>query len=326
MWRGVLLLLCAVACLYNTSAEYAYRPPVYISDSKGKCEAAHEGPKVCLASMFALDFEKYRIFDWIAYHHLIDIDCFFLYMDKMNSNITHDPVSKETFEMLNSSNNIVIFDAEIPLPGEGRSINNINRLPNAWIVKKFKCDHLVAIDVDEFVVVEPSVDMEMFEQNRGKRIKHPYRLKPFLKKVVPDNSVAGVYLHRYDYGTNGIKHVPKYKVAPFFSLYIDRMGGHQRIGGLPLGKMIFHIPSGVKIQSVHRYQGVEDGILMVFPNGSKQIPGMGLLADSNLGSSIMWGNNTVMGPVRVNTPQPVYVNHFATGKPCLPPPFPAQAV
>jgi len=147
--------------------------------------------------MFALDFETFRILDWVAYHDLIGVDCFFLYMDKLNSDIHTNAAATETFAMLNRSSNIVIFDAEIPEPGSGRSINNINRLPNAWVTKKFECDHLVAIDVDEFVVLDGSSDPERLARNRLARIKKPYRLKPLLAKIVTDNSVAGVYLHRY---------------------------------------------------------------------------------------------------------------------------------
>ena len=105
------------------------------------------------------------------------------------------------------------------------------------------------------------------------KLRHPPRLKPFLASICAAQDCAGVYLHKHDFGTNKIKPVLKYVRMPYFAVYTQRLGGIQRTSHtMTLGKMIFNINSGVKVKSVHRYQGVEDGIIMVRVYRSLKLP------------------------------------------------------
>lgn len=242
--------------------------------------------QVCINTVFALDFEKRRILDWIAYHSLMGIDCFYLFHDTQRSDMS-DPDIADVYNQLMNSPNVTVFTA-LSLRDRGRLANTEH-----WF-KYFPARYLLIIDVDEFVVIDSN-------QIGSANNSTPPSLFRFLEGMdVAGRGAAGVYLNRWDYGTSGHIQPPPVNNKPEFAFLTERWGAMDRKKPQKaLGKFILNMQAGFpKYLSVHRWNP-KGGGSMLFPNGTA----MCLQA---------CGHNA-HDPMLPVSHQPISLNHYATG-------------
>jgi len=241
--------------------------------------------KICLNTIFALNFEKRRILDWIAYHSLMGVDCFLLFHDNERSDVS-DPEVRAVYDELVASPVVTMFQAK-SLSDRGRIANTAE-----WF-KFFPATYLLVIDVDEFVVIDTPL---------GQARDTPPNLFDALENDVRvgEKGAVGVYLNRWDYGTGGYTAPPSLVNVPEFGQILERWGAQDRVRPEKnLGKMILNLRVGFPIfLSVHEWNHRSGGP-MLFPNGTAMC-----LQECGYSSKT---------PPLPTTRQRISLNHYATG-------------
>lgn len=210
--------------------------------------------RICITSAVALDFEKFRILDWIAYHNLIGVNCFILFLDLQRSSM-EDPDAALVHEKLLSSKQVVLFeiaDTKERIP-EPRKMKNILGAAHARF--------LAPLDADELIVIQP-----------GGEVPEAPRALPDLRKLLremlqvqPD--AVGMYLHRLSFGTSGYIHPPISYDGSGFGMFTERS---QII--THYGKPILDMHSGVEYIGVHTWglaARAGQQSMMLLPNGTE---------------------------------------------------------
>lgn len=259
----------------------------------------HQSAKMCITTIFALDFEKRRILDWISYHNLMGVDCFLLFHDHERSDVS-DMEVREVYDQMANSSLVTILQAQ--------TLTDRTMKPEVmhqWF-QYFGTRYLIPIDVDEFIVLDKSIaSSSTAGVSGGRKVQHsveqvaPPDLFAFLEEdlMLTDLNAAGAYMHRWDYGTNGFKYPPSLALSPEFVVLQERWGTASRASPeKALGKMILNLGSGVEYTDVHHWQFTEGGGAMLFPNGTE-----------------MCKAGAVCEPETPRTPQPLSLNHYATG-------------
>jgi hypothetical protein len=236
--------------------------------------------RICITTIFALDFEKHRILDWIAYHNLLGVDCFLLFHDHSRSDVSN-PVVRDVYDKLSSSPLVTMIQAT--------ALSDRTMKPEVmrqWFTA-FPAKYVAPIDVDEFIVLT-------LDDETGSDAPDLYG---FLQERFAENANLGIYMNRWDYGTSGFRYAPTIQKEPEFVMLKERWGAAERV--IPekeLGKMILNIDSGVAYNDVHHWLAPEQPSgSMMFPNGTAMCP------------------SDAIQIVLPRTKQPLSLNHYATG-------------
>eukprot|EP00928_Gymnodinium_smaydae_P075503 TRINITY_DN5852_c0_g1_i1.p1 TRINITY_DN5852_c0_g1~~TRINITY_DN5852_c0_g1_i1.p1 ORF type:complete len:415 (+),score=11.18 TRINITY_DN5852_c0_g1_i1:66-1310(+) len=169
--------------------------------------------RVCIVTPTALDFDKYRILDWIAYHKLLGVDCFILILDPSKQDLSDRTVSSVRHELMRSSMVTVLEAGPFDL-----SLRN-----HALVRFPADAKYLVAMDVDEYLV----------PNRRGLRpcngsVDATLMIPRLLKEHCQGS--FGLYVNRYNYGPNGWKRRPPYEKFPELTFFDTRADHHHRNG------------------------------------------------------------------------------------------------
>lgn len=233
-----------------------------------------------MASAVAIDFETTRVLDWVAYHHLIGVDCFVLYFDRNHLDF-NSSYSKGIFEELDRSGIVTLVNstyAERLGEENGPTIHDVADLVGGL-------RYLAVIDVDEFIVTKNRVS-----------------LAASLEELIGSKNQLGLYLNRWSFGTNGHVHNVPVKDMPEFFYLTERTGSAGRKKADKdeprTGKVILNLPSGVDLWGVHSWHTPEDrpDSRMILPDGTELKPATG----------IHYIN-------RYDRIQPIWINHYQTG-------------
>lgn len=236
--------------------------------------------RICMASAVAIDFETTRVLDWVAYHHLIGVDCFVLFYDRNHLSFNNS-FSKGIFEELNRSDIVTMVNstyAERLGDDEGPTIHQVAEMVGGL-------RYLAVIDVDEFIVT-------------NKRVS----LSDTLEELVGSKNQLGLYLNRWSFGTNGYARNVPVKEMPEFYYLTERTGtaGRKRPDKDEprTGKVILNLPSGVDLWGVHSWHTPEDrpDSRMLLPDGTELKPATGIHFIN-----------------RYSRIQPIWINHYQTG-------------
>lgn len=242
-------------------------------------KASRDDDRICLASAVALDFEKNRVLDWIAYHHLMGVECFALYFDRNHCNFS-DPVVSAIFGELTNSDLVTLVNATYasrPGDREGPDLRGLSTVLGG--------PHYIGIiDVDEFIVTDPGVS---FADTVREQVGQPGQL--------------GLYLRRWTFGTNGYEDPVDVSEKPEFFYLTERAGRKERSKQPRFeprsGKMIYNLPSGVAMMGQHSWYQ------------SNSTPNAYMVRPDNTAAT-----NPVAHYIdRTKTVQPIWINHYMTG-------------
>lgn len=235
-------------------------PPL---DTSSLWEQLNATGRYCIHSATALDFDRHRILDWVAYHYLIGFDCFLLIFDIEKSNLTDAPtlavykalVASPLVTALNGT----IFDRFGDSEGKGMTLQTVTEyLPRA--------EYLGMIDVDEYYVTESralssAADVPL----------HRSRFHKFLHGVL-DGNAMGIHSYRWTFGTNGWVSPPA-EDTPEFHYFTERA----RLPH-PKGKVLLYVPAALNATGVvfrlhgwHRFDNTTKKTLMklILANGAE---------------------------------------------------------
>ena len=93
--RALALLLCTGSACAGTTPRHAEEQPVFELSQRFRAKRC----SLCIACPVALDFERTRILDWIAYHEMSGVDCFILVLDDKRMS---EAASRRVLEQLRS--------------------------------------------------------------------------------------------------------------------------------------------------------------------------------------------------------------------------------
>mmetsp|Transcript_57743 Transcript_57743/g.161010 ORF Transcript_57743/g.161010 Transcript_57743/m.161010 type:complete len:751 (+) Transcript_57743:65-2317(+) len=317
---------------YSTTADMLRGYHIYRNDYQHFPTLRRTASKICITCLYALDFEKRRSLDWMAYHNLLGVDCFVLFLDRRRSNMD-DPDVKRVHHHLLASPMVTLLDAE----------TDDSRIPSSPVMDSLSTllgiRYLMTIDGDEFAVLDedsakaspeslaPSSAKDFDSQFVGSlmgalpssdvaslpAMQSPPDLRSYLEKTVSQTGALGVYMHRWDYGTSGYVHPPSLLGMPEFAVLSERRGDTKRKGVIDRhGKVILNLPTGVKFIGVHTWTVPRSGGQMLLPNGTafKCKP-------ECICGSLCHGTGD-MSPkcdaiCKPSTPQKLFINHYVTG-------------
>eukprot|EP00928_Gymnodinium_smaydae_P078088 TRINITY_DN616_c0_g1_i3.p1 TRINITY_DN616_c0_g1~~TRINITY_DN616_c0_g1_i3.p1 ORF type:complete len:960 (+),score=90.58 TRINITY_DN616_c0_g1_i3:66-2945(+) len=157
--------------------------------------------RVCIGTTTALNFDKHRILDWIAYHKLLGVDCFLLILDPEKQDLTDRTVSSVRQNLLL---NPMVTVVEAPFNHTIRDLA-LKRVPS-------DAKYLVAMDVDEYLVPKRSTLKHCNESSN-----HRTLIPEILAKHC--RGCFGIYLNRYNYGTSGWDRQPPYEQSPEIAFF-----------------------------------------------------------------------------------------------------------
>lgn len=239
---------------FNTVDKITTAYDVYRHDYSLLSHAGAQNDSVCITSAIALDFEKFRILDWVAYHNLMGVNCFMLFIDRERSNLA-DVDAALVYEKLVSTPQVFLLDVN----------DTKERIPEPKTMRKLmsvaQARFLAPFDADELAVIDPNM------QDPEAHAWMPPSLAEFAANVMKQQPDAvGIYLHRLDFGTSGFLEPPMAGEVPGFALFTERSNRINK-----KGKPILDMHSGVEFIGVHTWgldnrrgkQGV-----MLLPNGS----------------------------------------------------------
>eukprot|EP00928_Gymnodinium_smaydae_P094362 TRINITY_DN7914_c0_g1_i1.p1 TRINITY_DN7914_c0_g1~~TRINITY_DN7914_c0_g1_i1.p1 ORF type:complete len:409 (+),score=41.01 TRINITY_DN7914_c0_g1_i1:56-1282(+) len=166
--------------------------------------------RVCIMTPTALDFDKYRILDWIAYHKLLGVDCFLLILDPGKQNMSDALVSSVRQKLLRSS---LVTVLEVPFEHTVRN--------HALVRFPADAKYLVAMDVDEYLVP----NREHFRPC-SVSVNDANWIPRILAKHIRGS--FGLYVGRYNYGPNGWERRPPYEKSPEMNFFNKRVPWHTR--------------------------------------------------------------------------------------------------
>jgi len=207
-----------------------------IKSRKSKRVAASN--RVCLSSPTALDFDKHRVLDWIAYHNVHGIDCFLLFLDVEKSNFS-DPLTLDVYKKLISSSMVTVINGTLGTMVNGIRVRTVDKsarlggavsLSDARSILPKDVAYLGLVDIDEYLVAN-----RLQESSTNRTAS--YQIPQILEDQVGSQSKMGVYLNRWTYGSSGWMDLPPYEKAPEFTFFTKRGSEpHSR------GKFIINFP------------------------------------------------------------------------------------
>ena len=271
------------------------------------------GATVCITCPVALAFEWRRIADWVAYHSLLGVDCFVLFLDE--SKVTG--ASRAALRLLLAAPKVKLFRCPHSDGADG-----VRMKPYALIrgLESMAPDvrplAYLYIDVDEFVAyradkplleVAPRLDASLWARATA-RFKRAFVGTSGGAPRRPAGSIDGVlaqrarhmriadalYLHRWNYGTSGYDAPPPLSATPEFGLLLSRRG----IDGC--GKLLVRLGQGVRLVSMHL---VRKNATVRLPDGARFRPTT---------HADVRAQNARLGGV-YSERQQLSINHFNTG-------------
>ena len=203
------------------------------SDSYSNLTIAR-GKHICITCPVALRFEWRRVTDWVAYHSLLGVDCFVLFLDesKLSSDVASSAVA---LRVLLAAPTVKLFRYDCP----DRHSCNIERQSYALVRGLERMRHRVRpkacmyIDVDEFVAVRA---LPLGASIHGALVRMANQLLA---------RGDGVFLHRWQYGTSGYDAPPSLACTPEFGLLTTRRGVDYH------GKLLLRVGRGVRLANMH---------------------------------------------------------------------------
>eukprot|EP00928_Gymnodinium_smaydae_P094363 TRINITY_DN7914_c0_g1_i2.p1 TRINITY_DN7914_c0_g1~~TRINITY_DN7914_c0_g1_i2.p1 ORF type:complete len:433 (+),score=47.36 TRINITY_DN7914_c0_g1_i2:72-1301(+) len=164
--------------------------------------------RVCVVTPTALDFDKYRILDWIAYHKLLGVDCFLLILDPGKQNMSDGLVTSVRRKLLRSS---MVTVLEVPFH---HSVRN-----HALVRFPADAKYLVAMDVDEYLVPNRDQLRPCSTSVNG---------SAWIPRILAEHFEGsfGIYVKRYNYGPNGWTRRPPYEKSPEIKFFNRRVVKH----------------------------------------------------------------------------------------------------
>ena len=234
------------------------------------------GKALCITCPVALQFEWRRIADWVAYHSLLGVDCFVLFIDE--SKLAFG--SAAALSVLLAAPTVKLFRCPRSDGSDGvrnkpfALIKGLERMrphvrPRAYMY----------IDVDEYVAVRADL-LPRDSSIRGALVRMADR--------VPGD---GVYLHRWQYGTSGFDAPPSLTRTPEFALLTSRYGVNA------YGKMLLRLGRGVRLENMHTIRS-NPNVSIRLADGKRVNPAYYYVDSAAMQSSRR---------------QPLSLNHFNTG-------------
>lgn len=288
-------------------------------------ERLEESNTLCLNAQAALDFENHRLLDWIAYHNLLGVECFFLQIDMCHSNLSNP----QTLEVYNALHAMRLPLAHV-IEHNGNTIcDTYERDPPANLVSRIRPKYLMNIDIDEFLVLDSghcrgTQNEELLEHTPAK----PSNILEFLGNATARQTVSHVYVHRFTYGTNGYVAQPSSREGiPEFSYLQERVGNCLRtdphIPALPdkipeavieggFGKVLEIAPF---TEQARHYIGhfIQKNLSeAIYPNGTHACESEKALVHRKA-NLVHRESYTECAPPLPSTPQPLFINHYITG-------------
>jgi hypothetical protein len=325
---------------YNKADYYVASYRLYKSDYQHfpVLRKRHNANKICVTCLYALDFEKRRALDWIAYHNLMGVNCFLLFLDRDRSNMD-DPDVKKVYQHLLASPMITLVDAG----------NDDDRIPKKKDMQDLATllgiRYLMTLDGDEFAVLEEGVPSEKITQEpladskgismlgrsgflrsigaqsrdepqnvRSSNMVSPPNLRTYLEEEVNMRGALGVYMHRWDYGTSGFVHAPSLIASPEFAVLSERIGNQDRSNpGDRHGKVILNLASGTEFVGVHTWTVPDEGGVMLLPNASSFNCRPECICGELCHGTHGVNDADCDEECRPRTPQKLFINHYVTG-------------
>eukprot|EP00930_Biecheleria_cincta_P077510 TRINITY_DN647_c0_g1_i7.p1 TRINITY_DN647_c0_g1~~TRINITY_DN647_c0_g1_i7.p1 ORF type:complete len:427 (-),score=47.34 TRINITY_DN647_c0_g1_i7:200-1420(-) len=278
------------------------------------------GP-MCINAQAALEYEHHRLLDWIAYHNLLGIECFFLHLDMCHSNLS----SPEQLRVYNALHAMQLPLAHVIEHSDEMICDTYERDPPANLMSSIRPKYLMNIDLDEYLVLDSGPCVGTAEDARAHQsLAKPPSIIDFLENTVSQQGVGYMYAHRHTYGTSGYTKQPSSpSTMPEFYFLDERVGNCLRtdphISGpkdeIPetvrngdAGKIIMIAPFG---DDAYHYVGHFIDLAnaknrnTIYPNGTRACES---LVDIRMGAE-----GLRCGPVLPSTPQHLFINHYVTG-------------
>jgi hypothetical protein len=237
------------------------------------------------------------------------VNCFMLHLDLCHSDLT-DPGQYSVYSALKTwlRNKTYVNFAEV------LGCDHYVRNPNKEFLSKVKAKYLAQIDMDEFLVLdEPSLG-PWNGTGDYVGIAVPPNLNAFLDNVLSNGPV--VYLHRWNFGTNGYIQLPSVLEKPEFFFLRERWGNATHASPQSNnGKYIINL-------ELYKLDDSEDGIAHVHVPDSPNIllpDGRQMCPNYNLSTSELSNREdpselqkTLCKP-EYEIKQPLFINHYVTG-------------
>lgn len=248
------------------------------------------GKQICVTCPVALRFEKRRVLDWVAYHELIGVDCFILFLDP-DAYMENDPEQRLAYQALLGAPNVKLYMAngKERLDSMGHFELPYSLMKGLEVMPSAVRPRFAAyIDVDEFLVLRDAPE---------------HSIRGALTRMLNSFHGRGLYLHRWHYGTNGYDSPPSLKDVPEFGLMTSRRGREA------LGKLILRLGVGAQLDTMH---------LLKAPARLQLPDGSGFYAGPSFGA-VVGGEKTPRLKRLLMTRQPLSINHYSSGslKECI---------
>jgi hypothetical protein len=290
----------------------------FLQVSQSVDDRLKESNTLCLNAQAALDFEHHRLLDWVAYHNLLGVECFFLQLDMCHSNLSNPQV----LEVYNALHAMRLPLAHV-IERNGEFICDFyERDPPANLVSRIRPKYLMNIDIDEFLVLDSGhcrgTQSEEVSENTPAK---PSNILEFLGNATAQQTVSHMYVHRFTYGTNGYVAQPSSKESlPEFSYLQERTGNCLRTDS--------HIPNLPDKIPEAVIEGGKGKVLEIAPFTEQARHYIGHFIQKNLSEAIYPNGThacesenalkhrvyyTECAPPLPSTSQPLFINHYITG-------------
>lgn len=116
----------------------------------------------CISCPVGLDFEAMHILDWVAYHHLLGVDCFLLLIDMLRTNLSK-PATLNAYNALRRASSLVgmieVEASEHHISGIAAGFLSALRLDLGVHAPRY----FSYIDADEYLVVHEPEERQAYE-------------------------------------------------------------------------------------------------------------------------------------------------------------------
>ena len=143
---------------------------------------------LCIACLVALDFERTRILDWIAYHEMSGVDCFILVLDDKRMS---EAASRRVLEQLRSVPDLVAIFGPADTDSIISETLNMQYHVNA--------EFFMYIDVDEWLAIDETTVQPS--------------LVPWARRTLDRHAADAIRLLRWRYLTNGYERLTGAQLA-----------------------------------------------------------------------------------------------------------------
>ena len=243
----------------------------YVSSSKAVTNKAF-----CLGLPVALDFERANVLGWIAYHTLVGVDCFVLFVDSRVATFSH-PHTLAIYQQLRSVPSLVqLVNVSPPVPSKHTSTYNFEaavplevlseQMPTALrlVLGAAAPRYFSYLDADEMLVLDRGGGSAQ-ERNT------PPNITAFLDGMhSEEHRMCGVSLCRWHYSWTTFTEKAGPGQTDRFARLVRRHGDEQRAMCSHLnGKLILRLASGAELDTMHSWRS-DDGVgcVMLLPNGT----------------------------------------------------------